>query len=227
MTASDPWTSAKEIIGSKRLTLGPQASQQWLHAPEHLAMVLARYRVAAALIGDALNVLEIGCGEGIGAGILAKGRELYVGSDSDVEAIADANALLAARSRTDRLRMSFVVADALHVDPGESDAFDAIVSLDVIEHVPSEREDDFMRVAVDLLTSEGVLIIGTPNAAFDHLASPQSKAGHINNYSAQRLHDLMAKYFHVVQDFGMNDVALHLGHPEARHYLMMGGVGPR
>ena len=44
------WVAAKEIIGTERVTLGPQASDQWLHAPDHLAMVLARYRAAAALI---------------------------------------------------------------------------------------------------------------------------------------------------------------------------------
>ena len=70
---SDPWQDAKRVIGDACLTLGPQASDQFLNAPEHLAMVLARYRAAAALIGGAESVLEVGCGEGIGAGILTFG----------------------------------------------------------------------------------------------------------------------------------------------------------
>jgi hypothetical protein len=37
----------------------------------------------------------------------------------------------------------------------------------------------------------------------------------------------MARYFRVVQSFGMADTALHLGHPDARHYLLMCGLVPR
>lgn len=212
------WEQAKAIIGDRRVTLGPQASDQYLNAPEHLAMVLSRYRAAAALIGDAQTVLEIGCGEGIGAGILAKGRTHYWGWDSDAEAIRIAYETYGDDSR-------FNVEDVLSapVLPLRT----ATVSLDVIEHIPAAREDDFMRACSDNLTSYGVMVIGTPNATFDHLASPQSRAGHINKYSATRLRDLMRKYFYVVQEFGMNDVALHLGHPEARHYLIAVGIGPK
>lgn len=218
------WADAKHIIGSDRLTLGPQASDQWLNAPDHLAFVLARYRAAAALIGDAQRVLEIGCGEGIGAGILARGRSRYDGIDLDHEAVD-----IAHQNKSDD-RVNF------HKDTYFARGFwrprlfyDAVVSLDVIEHIPADQEDNLMEhVRISHLGGEGgVCVIGTPNAAFEHLASPQSKAGHINLYSHERLRDLMRRHFHVVQSFGMNDVALHLGHPEARHYLLMTGIGPR
>lgn len=216
MSNATQWTDAKAILGNDRVSLGPVATHSWLHQPEHLAYQLARYRAAAALIGDANTVLEIGCGEGIGAGILSKGRTHYWGWDSDADAIAVADAALPDR---------FNVVDAL----GSPFAMmrTATVALDVIEHIPADHEDDFMRACVDGLTTFGVCVIGTPNAAFDHLASPQSKAGHINTYTHDRLHALMARYFAVVQSFGMQDTALHLGHPEARHYLLMCGIGVR
>lgn len=222
------WESAKAIIGDRRVTLGPQASQQWLDAPDHLAMVLARYRAAAALIGGAQNVLEIGCGEGIGAGILAKNRELYVGADTDADAIAIANETLTQRGRTDQRRMSFVVADACVHEPNEVGAFDAAVSLDVIEHIPAEREADFMRATTrSLLGGAGVFVIGTPSLRAEHLASPQSVAGHINLYNHERLKRLMGFYFHVVQMMGMQDTAIHFGHPEMFHYILGVGIGPK
>lgn len=224
MAVADPWQQAKDVIGSTRVTLGPQASQQYLNAPEHLAMVLARYRAAAALIGDAGTVLEIGCGEGIGAAVLAKGRERYCGVDNDGEAVQIAAATHALRNNA-----GFVELDVMRgLDPlwFPGNTFDAVVSLDVIEHIPSALEERLLKAAAGQLRDHSVCVIGTPNAAFEHLASPQSRAGHINTYTHGRLHALMSKHFRVVQSFGMQDTSLHLGHPDARHYLLMAGIGP-
>jgi 2-polyprenyl-3-methyl-5-hydroxy-6-metoxy-1,4-benzoquinol methylase len=215
------WESVKDIIGDRRVTLGPQASQQYLDAPDHLAMVLARYRAAAALIGGAQSVLEAGSGEGIGARILAKGRQRYCGIDNDAEAVK------IARQTVGNDVVSFAELDLTNVGFLSGTIYGAVVSLDVIEHIPAELEDVFMMTIATALRISGVCVIGTPNAAFDHLASPQSKAGHINTYTHERLHALMSRSFHVVQSFGMQDTSLHLGHPEARHYLLMAGIGPR
>lgn len=219
--STESWDAAKQVIGNDRVVLGPTASQQWLQAPEHLGMVIARYRASAALIGDAQSVLELGCGEGIGARILAKGRTRYCGVDSDAESIN-----LARQEYRDDV-ISFAQLDVLAMGWLPGTAYQALVSLDVIEHVAAQDEEAFMNAALEVLVGHGVMVVGTPNAAFDHLASPQSKAGHINTYTHDRLHTLMSRYFHVVQSFGLQDTALHLGHPEARHYLMFAGIGPR
>jgi 2-polyprenyl-3-methyl-5-hydroxy-6-metoxy-1,4-benzoquinol methylase len=203
-------------ISTRIVTLGPSASEQWLDAPDHLAMVLARYRAASALIGTSRTVLEVGCGEGIGARILARGRQ-YRGIDPDAAAIESANG--------SGFGVTFVQCAAEDLAGGS--LFDAAVALDVVEHVPVERERRFMQAIAGALMADGVCVIGTPNAAFDHLASPQSKAEHVNTYTHARLLGLLARYFVVVQAFGMQDTALHLGHPDARHYLLMCGIGLR
>ena len=41
------------------------------------------------------------------------------------------------------------------------------------------------------------------------------------------MHALMSRYFTLVQSFGMQDTSLHLGHPSARHYLLLAGIGVR
>jgi 2-polyprenyl-3-methyl-5-hydroxy-6-metoxy-1,4-benzoquinol methylase len=214
------WEEAKVIIGSTRVTLGPQASQQWIDAPDHLAFVLARYRAATALIGGAKYVSELGCGEGIGARILAKGRENYTGFDLDIDGIGTALQLQAAPNilffKVDILRHLFV-----------PNGRDAVVSLDVIEHIPADREADFMGAITSQMTPHGVCVIGTPSKNAEHLASPQSRVGHINLYTPDRLKTLMGRYFHVVQMLYMQDTAIHLGHPELAHYILACGIGPR
>jgi 2-polyprenyl-3-methyl-5-hydroxy-6-metoxy-1,4-benzoquinol methylase len=205
------------------LTLGPSASEQWRDAPDHLAMVLARYRAASALIGTSQTVLEVGCGEGIGARILARGRH-YLGIDSDETAIAHAHGVFdfpGDGAFTRQIRVSAVEA-LVGIAP-----FDAVVALDVIEHVALDDEWDFIEAVVGALVPSGVCVIGTPSAAFDHLASARSREAHVNTYTHARLLALMARHFRVVQSFGMADTALHLGHPDARHYLLMCGLVPR
>ncbi len=205
------------------VTLGPSASDQWLRAPEHLAMVLARYRAASALIGTAQSVLEVGCGEGIGARILAAGR-VYMGIDPNLRALEAAMAHLGHRGGT--VLDTDLIEDTIETLASRYCA-ESVVALDVIEHVQPDRDGDFIDAIVSHLTEDGVCVIGTPSAAFDHLASEQSRASHVNTYTHDRLSALMAEHFRIVQSFGMQDTALHLGHPEARHYLLMCGIGTR
>src|SRR5215471_8510626 len=120
------------------VTLGPSASEQWLDAPEHLAMVLARYRAAAALIGHARTVLEFGCGEGIGARILAAGpsRELYTGLDDD-EATLDAARSAGAAHGSGRGSCTIKLETADVTGELRYWGWEAVVCLDVIEHMPA------------------------------------------------------------------------------------------
>lgn len=218
--ANREWESVKALLnGQEQVTLGRQSSYIWQMRPDRLVMALARYRVAAALIGDARRVVELGCSEGIGARTLSVGRELWHGIDTDEEALAVARELLPAP------RHLLDLMDARGWRPDRR--YDAAVSLDVIEHVPADDEDAFMQTIADALTDDGVCVIGTPNRLFEHLGSPQSRVGHINLYDHARLHALMTRRFRTVQSFGMQDVALHVGHPDARHYLIECGVGPR
>jgi 2-polyprenyl-3-methyl-5-hydroxy-6-metoxy-1,4-benzoquinol methylase len=199
--------------------LGPSASDQWQHAPEHLAMVMARYRLAAALIGNARTVLELGCGEGIGARILARGREVYHGIDVDETALAYAHDQQW-RSGT---QMTFSCADAR--DLPRFGAFDAVVALDVIEHLSADDGALMVEMAALHLMRPGILVVGTPNAKFAHLASPASARDHLHCFTHDELHALLSRQFDIVQSFGMQDLALHTGHPDARHYLLMAGIG--
>lgn len=213
------WSDVKEILGTETVTLGPSISYQLMNDPGHVAMVLARYRAAAALIGNAASVVELGCGEGFGAGILAAGREWYLGYDNDRDVFATARAM--------NPDLIFLYADATGGRWAQSHA-EAVVALDVLEHIPPVDEAGFWATVRRILPDdEGVCVIGVPSASFDHLASPASRAGHVNTQTHAQLMATMRREFKFVQSFGMQDTALHLGHPDARHYHLAVGVGRR
>lgn len=215
---SNAWTEAKAIIGDTRVLAGPQLSQQLLDG-DHWVMVGARYRAAAALIGGAESVLEAGAGECIGAGILAKGRQ-YVGIDTDEAAMG-----IAADLYQNRAGITLHVASA--IDATWMQRFDAVVTLDVAEHIPPEQESAFFANLCRALNPYGRLVVGTPSAYMHHLASPQSRVGHVNLFTPERLQQRLQQHFHATQMLFMQDVAIHLGHPSAAHYILGVGIGPR
>ena len=116
-----------------------------------------------------------------------------------------------------RIMAEFIEGDFLGKQIG---AFDAVVSLDVVEHIPSEVEADFFTTIRLNLNDDGIAIIGTPNKYANKYASPASKAGHINIFDAQRLRSTLEKDFHNVFLFSMNDDVVHTGFASMAHYLL-------
>lgn len=108
--------------------------------------------------------------------------------------------------------------------PGE---FDAIYSLDVLEHISPDREAEFLQNALASLKPTGVMIVGMPSLESQVYASPQSKAGHVNCKSGKDFKDLMRRYFDQVFLFSMNDEVVHTGFYPMAHYLIALCCGKR
>ena len=64
--------------------------------------------------------------------------------------------------------------------------YDAIYSIDVIEHI-SPKKVDFIKNIIKSLTKNGTAIIGTPSKESQKFASKYSKLGHVNVYSKPEL----------------------------------------
>jgi len=97
--------------------------------------------------------------------------------------------------------------------------YDAAYSLDVIEHIPAQHEEAFVRNIADSLLPHGVLIVGMPSLESQQYASPLSKIGHVNCKTAPDFKALLTRHFHSVFMFSMNDEVVHTGYYPMAQYL--------
>ena len=137
------------------------------------------YRYAAGLVAG-LEVLDAGCGEGYGADLLAAAAKDVVGVDLDESVVAHADRTYA--------RPRFQKAD-LQALPFPDESFDAVVTFQVIEHVPGPR--DFIGECARVLRPGGRLILSTPNRltfSRDGIKNPF----HTYEFAPDELRDLVA-----------------------------------
>lgn len=212
------WSEAKKAFGEGAVTLGPYFTFIVQKTPRRLLHLLSYYKFAAKMIGSGKRVADIGCSEGFGTVLLAEHAQSCLGVDSDAAAIAVANASVASPT------LKFVVADILKTKIGP---LDAVVSLDVIEHIYQEHEDAFVAAIASALTDDGILILGTPNITSDQYANEHTRRGHVNLFDAERLQALGLKHFRNVFSFSGNDEMVHTGFSPMAHYLLTLCVGPR
>jgi cyclopropane fatty-acyl-phospholipid synthase-like methyltransferase len=98
--------------------------------------------------------------------------------------------------------------------------FSGVVSLDVVEHIHEEFEEEYFSTLMNNLEKNGVCVIGTPNITSEAYASLGSKLGHVNLFSQDRLLKTLERYFKKVFPFGMNDEIAHTGFGPMSHYLL-------
>lgn len=219
------WDKVTALNVEEAITLGPIYSEFLLSDPKCFGFVLARYKFAAKMLARKKSILEVGCGEGVGAMMLAcETRARVVGIDFDQQQIDYASRNLQQpfdRFRPqDKGRLAYRCHDFVS---GTDDLgrFDGLVSVDVIEHVPAgDEEDRFLSRCRDLLADDGVAILGTPNDFASAYASERSQIGHINLFTPDRYVETLERYFSNVFLMSMNDEVVHTGFNKMAHYLM-------
>lgn len=214
MNEKETWDQTAEMLGHLRTRLGDHWSYNYFNDPKRLGFVLSRYKFAAKMACKKGRVIELGCSSGIGATILGEFVEEYVGVDLDESAIQTA------MNNLSPPKYKFIYDDFMSKTYGQ---FDAVVSLDVIEHIHLEYEDLYFQTLMNNLSPNGVCVVGTPNATSAAYASKMSQIGHVNLYSQERLQTAMNRYFHQVFPFGMNDEIMHTGFGSMAHYLICVG----
>jgi 2-polyprenyl-3-methyl-5-hydroxy-6-metoxy-1,4-benzoquinol methylase len=145
----------------------------------------AAYQMAARSprAGRAGRVLDVGCGEGYGPAILRA-----AGARVDAVELDPATAEHAARTYPE---IRVVRADACSL-PYRGGTFDAIVALQVLEHLFCA--DGFLRRARELLKAGGTLVLSTPNReTFSPNGVPNDF--HAYEYTAEELEAILRVHF--------------------------------
>lgn len=206
------WLGLRSEFPNAEVRLGHASSGDMMHDAKHLVFVGARYKFAAKMIEGLDTVMEVGCGDAFGAPILAQAVNRLICTDIDEETL-EAN----------KDRCSFVknVEFGYHDFRAERHPVDvdAIVSVDVIEHIFPEEEDAFLTNVLAGLKPAGIAIIGTPNITAEKYSSPNSKIGHVNLKDHKTLKASCERFFHNVFMFSMNDEIVHTGYAPMAHYV--------
>ena len=204
------WNRIEEPMQGEQFHFGDHWSFNFRNDPKRFGFVLSRYKAAADMCPKNARILELGCSEGIGAPILCEQAIDFTGVDLDESAIC------VARKNLEDKRFKFIYDDFMGKVYGK---FDAVISLDVIEHILPEFKDLYLKTILMNLSLKGICVIGTPNITAAPHASLASQIGHVNLYSQERLVRELQRYFHQVLPFGMNDEVLHTGYAPMSHYL--------
>jgi 2-polyprenyl-3-methyl-5-hydroxy-6-metoxy-1,4-benzoquinol methylase len=208
------WDETALMLGDRRTSFSDHWSFNFRNDPKRMGFVLSRYKFSAKMACRKGKILELGCSSGIGAPILAEKAESYTGVDLEEQALVTAQCTFSPP------KFTFIHDDFMGKSFGR---FDAVVSLDVVEHILPEYETLYFDTILQNLGDEGICVVGTPNITASPYASEYSKMGHVNLYSQERLVDVMRNYFHQVFPFGMNDEIMHTGYAPMAHYLLCVG----
>ncbi len=210
----------KSYFEANELSLGPWASRTFFDDPKHISFRLARYKFCSKMLEGKKNVLEIGCGDGLGIPIVAQTVEHLHCVDWDMRNIEGCARRL---NWLKNVTYECVDFNKSHVQT----RVDAVYSIDLIEHLELTSESKFMENVLKSLNVHGILITGTPNISAIQYASKASSIHHINLKSQKTLRELMDRYFWNTFIFGMNDEVVHTGFSEMCHYIWSISVGIR
>lgn len=190
--------------------LGPMASQYWRDDPKLLGIHLARYKFVSKMLAGKEKVAEVGCGDGWFSRVVEREVEELHLYDFDKRFID---------SIYERKGPKAYVHNMLD-GKLEYGQYDAIYSLDCLEHIAPNKQKKFISNICDSLLPDGCVIIGMPSLESQKYASPASKRGHVGCMSGGEMKAFMGNYFSNVFLFSMNDETIHTGFYPMAHYLI-------
>ncbi len=172
----------------------PCKAGEWKDRDNYLMFLrhLAAYYFART-VADGLCVLDLGCGSGYGAAIIAETARKVIALDSSL------TALLTVDPR--RATTTFVVGDGVRL-PLRDDSFGLVVSFQVIEHIQDEAQ--YLNEVRRILVPGGRFIISTPNKALRLLPfQPPFNPYHVREYDLRSLKRALVRWFAEVDIQGL------------------------
>ncbi len=151
-----------------------------LRKPDHPGNLFhdERYELAA-MFCHGKSVLEIGCGAGYGAAILAKEARRVTAFDNSEEAIEYCS------EHYSLLNLTFQVNDICDLRC-HYQSWQVIVAYEVLEHI--EDGNALMQLIKESLTPDGIAFISTPKP-------PGHSRFHLHEYELEELESLLSAHF--------------------------------
>jgi len=153
--------------------------------PIHQRLLKAYYIAKEYVHGD---MLEIGCGEGRGVGLLLNLVERYSGIDKINEVVNKLAIAYPEATFTQSLIPPLNFPD---------EKFDSIISFQVIEHIKNDKQ--YLEEIARVLKPGGVALVTTPNIKKSLSRNPW----HMREYTASGLTELCIPYFSHVKMMGI------------------------
>lgn len=150
---------------------------------------LHRYAIVKDYVKDKV-VLDIACGEGYGANLISTTAKFVYGVDIDDIIIQEA------KIKYRKENLEYLTGSAIRI-PLNDNSIDVVVSFETIEHLDKHLEmiDEIKRV----LTSNGMLIISSPDKLFYSDARNFNNQFHVKELYKQEFVDLISKSFSKIQ----------------------------
>ncbi|MDR3491437.1 MAG: class I SAM-dependent methyltransferase [Gammaproteobacteria bacterium] len=211
-TVEPQYNDCLDVVNKQGLTkLGIMSNQVWHDDPRRLVFMLSRYKFVSKMLSGKNKVAEVGCGDAFGSRIVLQEVKQLDVYDIDPIFVEDI------KNRADA---KWPLQTAIHniLTGPLPENYDAIYSLDVIEHIEKEVEQLYVNHIKQSLAPHGVAIIGAPTLESQGYASPQSKIGHVNCKSSPDFKKLFQQHFRHVFIFSMNDEVVHTGFYPMAHY---------
>lgn len=145
-----------------------------------------RYALARQLCRDC-SVLDVACGEGYGAAMVADVARKVVGVDVSVEAIQHA------KNQYNQLsKLEFIVASCESL-PFPDASFDFAISFETIEHI--EKQKEFISELARVLRPDGMLVLSSPNKRIYSDAHDYHNEFHVRELYRNELEELLHEPF--------------------------------
>ena len=170
------------------------------HTMEDLLYHLARYKFVGRLLKKDWNVLEVGCGTGYGSNFLSQFCNYINGCELDPELVAKAQNKFAQKKN---LEYSYHPT---------KETYDAVVSLEVIEHMSVEHGEELLKFIDSKLANHGLAFISTPRKIDN--PSENRKQYHIHEYTHSEFLATLEKHFAKVIVFSQNDEIISSQNPD-------------
>jgi len=213
-TVEPQYSRCIEVQAKYGLTqFGIMSNQTWHDDPKRLGFLLARYKFVAKMLQGRQHVVEIGSADAFGTRVVQQHVGHVTAVDVDPVFVSDINVRM-----NPEWEMDVIKHDILKCPLNRT--YDAVYTLDLLEHIEPEKEDVFIENIRGSIGPNGVVIVGSPTIHSQPYASSPSRAGHVNCKDYEGMKILLEKYFYNVFIFSMNDEVVHTGFSKMSNYFL-------